>query len=174
MATGILAKWGSEVAERGFTQVPNYLLLLNQFLDPEVRLTSVELMVLIQLVGTWWDSDDLPFPSMKTLALRSGVSERQVQRTIKHLEDLGVIERVKRGRGLMTSNAYNMMPLVKLLTHIAMKYPNDRPRRILSKGTSRRDRGALPRMTDEEISDVTLSGRRRTRVRPRPGNKSDD
>ncbi|MEG8055351.1 hypothetical protein QP185_22485 [Sphingomonas aerolata] len=53
-ADGIVEKWGKEVAERGFAQVPNYLLLLNQFLDTDSRLSAIEMLILIQLVGNWW------------------------------------------------------------------------------------------------------------------------
>jgi hypothetical protein len=100
--------------------------------------------------------------------LRSGASERQVQRTIKHLEGLNLIERVKRGSGLMTSNAYNMMPLVKVLTHIAMQFPNAQPRRIVpSRSTPRTDRQGKPRMTEEEIVEAAKSGRSPTNKRQR-------
>jgi hypothetical protein len=131
MASSIVEKWGLAVAERGFAQLPNYLMQINQFLDPENRLGAVELMILFQLVATWWKKDEMPFPSMKTLALRGGVSERQIQRTIKRLQQLGLIERVRRGEGLMTSNAYNLMPLVDTLQKISKLFPNDRPRRLL-------------------------------------------
>ena len=40
----IAEKWGRPVAERGFAQIPNYLLLLNQFLGRENRLAPVELL----------------------------------------------------------------------------------------------------------------------------------
>ena len=30
----VASKWGTPVAERGFAQIPNYLLLLNRFLGP--------------------------------------------------------------------------------------------------------------------------------------------
>lgn len=130
MTPSIVQKWGEPVARRGFAQVPNYLLHLNQFLDRPQRLGALELLVLIQLVATWWKKDELPFPSMKTLALRSGASERQIQRTVNRLEELGLIQRVKRGEGLMSSNAYDLRPLVELLTRIPAFYPNDRPRKL--------------------------------------------
>jgi hypothetical protein len=40
-------------------QIPNYLLLLNQFLDEERRLSPVELMVMVQVVGSWWVKEAL-------------------------------------------------------------------------------------------------------------------
>jgi DNA-binding transcriptional regulator YhcF (GntR family) len=127
----IARKWGVEVAERGFTQIPNYLLLLNQFLDREHRLSPVELLVLYQLAGAWWKKEDFPFPSMGTLAVRCGVSERQIQRAVNNLEKIGLIRRVKRRKGgIIASNAYDLAPLVSILTEVAKAFPTEFPRKV--------------------------------------------
>jgi hypothetical protein len=127
----VAEKWGIAVAERGFAQIPNYLMLLNQFLDQDRRLSPVELLVLLQLVGTWWRKGDLPFPSMGTLAVRCGVSIRQVQRSITRLEQLGLLGRIKRRhKGIIASNAYDLSPLVSLLDEVAKTFPNEFPRKI--------------------------------------------
>ncbi|MCX7568311.1 helix-turn-helix domain-containing protein [Sulfitobacter sp. F26169L] len=124
-------KWGEKVADRGFSQVPNYLLLLNQFIDSDNRLSPLELLILIELSGSWWKKDEQPFPSMKTLSVRCGTSERQVLRAISHLEELTLIKRVKRrSKGLIASNAYDLTPLVEMLTEVAKQYPNEFPRKI--------------------------------------------
>lgn len=122
-------KWGERVAARGFAQLPNYLIQLNQFLGDD-NLTPVELLVLIQLSATWWKKDDLPFPSVATLAARCGVSGRQVQRALNRLEELKLIQRVRRRiRGIISSNAYDLAPLVAFLDDLAKVYPNAYPRR---------------------------------------------
>ncbi|HTR67850.1 MAG TPA: helix-turn-helix domain-containing protein [Terriglobales bacterium] len=127
----VLEKWGRPVAERGFAQIPTYLLNLNRFLDEEHRLTPIELLVLFQLVGNWWKKDEDPFPSMATLASRCGVSTRQVQRAINNLDKLELVSRVKRQkRRMITSNAYSLQPLVEFLTEIAKAFPNEYPRRV--------------------------------------------
>jgi len=131
MATDITAKWGRPVAERGFAQLPNYLLFINQFLDKDHRLSPVELLVLFQLVGTWWKKGDLPFPSMGTLAVRCGVSDRQIQRAVNQLEKVGLIQRVNRRiKGIISSNAYDLSPLVSILEEIAKAFPNEFPRNV--------------------------------------------
>jgi DNA-binding transcriptional MocR family regulator len=123
-------KWGNLVAERGFSQVPNYLLLLNQFIDPENRLSPLELLILIELSGSWWKKEEQPFPSMRTLSIRCGTSERQVLRAVSRLEELTLIKRVKRrSQGLIASNAYDLTPLVDMLTQVAKQYPNEFPRK---------------------------------------------
>ena len=127
----VAKKWGDKVAGRGFSQVPNYLLLLNQFIDPDNRLSPLELLILIELSGSWWRKDEQPFPSMRTLATRCGTSERQVLRAISRLEELTLIKRVKRrSQGLIASNAYDLTPLVDMLTEVAKQYPNEFPRNI--------------------------------------------
>lgn len=129
--TDIEEKWGALVAQRGFAQVPNHLLLLNVFLDEEHQLTSTELLILIQLVGTWWRTNDLPFPSLSTIATRCGVSTRQVQRSINRLDKLGFIKRVnRRTKGIMANNAYDLAPLVRLLSSVAKAFPNPYPRSV--------------------------------------------
>ena len=113
----VAEKWGVEVAKRGFSQIPNYLLNLNQYVDEEVKLSPLELLILIQLVGSWWKKEELPFPSMKLLAVRCGTSERQVLRAINRLVELKLIDRNKRrAKGIIASNTYDLSPLVELLS----------------------------------------------------------
>lgn len=135
----VVEKWGLPVAERGFTQIPNYLLNLNRFLDDEHRLSPVELLVVFHLVGGWWRKAEMPFPSIATLAVRCGVSARQVQRAVTNLDKRKIIGRVKRKeRGIVSSNAYDLTPLVEFLNIIAKHYPNEYPRRV-----TREDRLAI-------------------------------
>lgn len=119
-------KWGDVVAGRGFAQIPNYLLLVNQFLEDERRLSPAELLILIQLVGAWWRTKQLPYPSIGTLARRCGISVRQAQRSVGELEERGLIRRVKRrSDGLITSNAYDLEPLVNFMGEVARSFPNE-------------------------------------------------
>jgi DNA-binding MarR family transcriptional regulator len=80
--------------------VPNYLLLLNQFLAEDARLSPSELLILIQLVAAWWKKEEAPFPALKTLGVRAGVSDRQAHRAISKLEEHGYLRREKRKRGV--------------------------------------------------------------------------
>lgn len=130
-ASDVIDKWGEVVAKRGFTQVPNYLLFINQFLDEEKRFSPVELLVLLQISGAWWKKAELPFPSVRTLAARSGTSERQVLRALARLEKDDLLRRVRRrDNGLIASNAYDLSPLVALLSEVAKTYPNAFPRKV--------------------------------------------
>lgn len=124
-------KWGYDVASRGFAQIPNYLLLLNQFLDEDVKLTPVELLVLLQIVGIWWKKEELPFPSISKLSERCGVSDRQIQRAISSLEKKKLLTREKRrSSGVFSTNAYNLQPLIGVLSDVAKHFPNAFPRNL--------------------------------------------
>lgn len=130
-ASDMMEKWGEAVAERGFSQVPNYLLFFNQFRDEGSKLSPLELLLLIELVGNWWNKKEPPFPSMKTLATRCGASERQVLRAVIRLESQGLIKRQKRRRkGVIAPNAYDMTPLSDALASLAEQFPNAFPRAV--------------------------------------------
>lgn len=153
----IIEKYGQEVAERGFAQIPNYLLLLNQFVSQEDRLPPIELLTLVQLVSMWWKKEEAPFPSLKTLAVRAGVSERQMQRAVNSLEDKGLVKRErKKTRGIITTNTYNLEPLVQILKDVAEVYETpfkrtiSKERRELQRKAGKRI--SLRKPTPEEVS----------------------
>lgn len=156
----ITEKWGPLVADRGFAQIPNYLLLLNQFVDEERRLSPVELLILVQLAGAWWHKDQPPFPSMSRLAVRCGVSERQVQRAINRLVKDEFIGRMKRrSRGIISSNAYDLRPLAILLTQVAKTFPNAFPRKLTA--------SAAGEATAEQPAKKAKKPEPQTRIRQR-------
>lgn len=147
----VATKWGKAVAERGFAQVPNHLLLINQFLDKEVRLGPAELLVLIQLSGAWWKKDENPFPAMRTLAIRCGVSERQIHRAIAQLEKLGLVKKInRRAKGIIASNAYDLEPLAEILREIAKQYPTDFARKVQLKPKTEIDNLTVPSALEEQ------------------------
>ena len=127
----MVSKWGAKVAARGFTQIPNYLVQLNVFVHEDHKLPPAEMVVLLQLVATWWKKDEMPFPSMSTIADRAGISERQVQRAIKSLVEKGYVVKAKHKiKGIIASNVYDLTPLVQNLQTVADHYINKHPREI--------------------------------------------
>lgn len=130
MVMDVKSKWGVAVAERGFTQIPNYLMQINNFVSDDHKLPPSEMMVLLQIVATWWRKQEQPFPSMRTLADRAGISERQVQRSIKALETKGYLKKAKKVQksGVISSNVYDLNPLVEILKEVAAHYKNKYPR----------------------------------------------
>lgn len=109
-------KWGSKVASHGYCMVPTILLHAQK----RLHIGPAHFAVLIQILDHWWEAERKPFPSKKELALRLGISTRQVQRYLKELEDEGILERKDRytdHRG-RASNFYDLQGLVEKLTAI--------------------------------------------------------
>jgi predicted transcriptional regulator len=129
----MVTKWGKEVVERGFTQIPNYLMRINMFVHDDHKLSPTEMIVLFHLVASWWKKDEMPFPSLNTLANQIGISQRQVQRSINTLEQKGYLKRMKKKiKGVIASNVYDLSPLVETLTIVADHFVNKHPRNIKS------------------------------------------
>lgn len=127
----ILSKWGNAVASRGFTQIPNYLLRINMFVHEDHQLSATETLILIHLISAWWKEDEMPFPSMRSLAEYSGISERQVQRAIKALDEKKYLVKTKKKvKTVISSNVYDLRPTVKILEEVAEHFDNVHPRKI--------------------------------------------
>ena len=93
----VKAKWGGAVHESsGFVAVPMALLRLQS----AYGLSSTDMMVLINLLGHWWEPSSVVFPRSSTIAKRLGVDKRTVQRAINKLQSKGLleIERVEDGK----------------------------------------------------------------------------
>jgi hypothetical protein len=119
-------KWGLDIAKSGFTILPNHLVAYNQFVPTEEQLSPTAFLIICQILLHWWGGSDMPFPSKATLARRSGLSPRQVQRALGELESKGIIQRVARfgsnNKGRL-SNRYDLEPLVRKLSKIAGDHP---------------------------------------------------
>lgn len=128
-------KWGSDAIAAGFTVLPNHFISLNQFVPEEKRLSPTEMLVILQILAAWWSKARLPFPSKATIALRAGLSPRQVQRALTGLEDKGYIERLVRYNRSQarTSNQFELTGLVSAVVNAAENHPNAFKRQAASK-----------------------------------------
>jgi predicted transcriptional regulator len=103
------------------------------FVHDDHKLSPTEMIVLFHLVGSWWKKDEMPFPSLNTLADQIGISQRQVQRSINTLEEKGYLKRIKKKiKGVIASNVYDLSPLVETLKIVADHFVNKHPRNIKS------------------------------------------
>lgn len=92
------ARWGK--VGRRFTAIPNALPQFAHMLDRRgvpggskgKGLTPTEMAVIINLATFWWDTN-APYPALKTLAERIGVSTRAVRSTLEKLEAMGYLRR---------------------------------------------------------------------------------
>ena len=106
-------KWGASITSLGWTGVPNILIERQQAL----KLTSLELNLILILLKFWWEASNPPYPSKRVIGEMLGKDESTIRRTMKKLEDRGLIQREGRylDLGGQTSNRYVMTGLIKKL-----------------------------------------------------------
>ncbi len=80
-------KWGDELLDSGYVQVPNALVKHQADLD----LTPTDMDLIVQAAACF-RQDDTMSPSGRLLAERMGISERQVTRLKKRLMSLGYLQ----------------------------------------------------------------------------------
>lgn len=111
-------KWGTSLDE-GFLLIP--VLLLKR--QRELALDSTEVVVLLNLLAAWWDTETRPYPRSTTIAQRIGVTPRTVQRCLEKLEKKGLIVRVRNGTGIGAAHreltSYDMTGTVEKLQRLA-------------------------------------------------------
>jgi predicted transcriptional regulator len=105
--------WGKLVLRAGFTIIPSTLLLKQAKLD----LDSVDVNILLHLIVAWWKKEKPPYLSKKTIAARLKVDPSTVQRHIRKMEGLEILQRIERrgaNKGRQT-NQYDLRPLANKL-----------------------------------------------------------
>ena len=78
-------------------------------------LDAIDLNIILHLAGYWWEVENLPHPSVETIALAIDVKPRTIQRHVKALEGCGYVKRVWRStaEGRNITNGYDLSGLVK-------------------------------------------------------------
>ena len=110
-------KYGQHVIDRGFTIIPSTLFECQE----RLKLNGQQLALLCHLLAAWWAPESMPWPSKETLSKRMGISPKQVQRHMRDMEQLGLLQRKARfrSRGTQTSNLYDLSGLVSRLQQLA-------------------------------------------------------
>jgi len=104
----IVVRFGDELLQAGFTAVPN--LVLRHYVA--LGITPTEMMFIIHIWQYWWNEKD-PYPSLRTISDRMGISWRNAQRYVASLKQKAVLvvtPRFAAGLGQMT-NEYDFSPL---------------------------------------------------------------
>ncbi len=113
-------KW-EDAAEAGFQTLPD--ILLRKQVD--LGLSPTDMLVLINITMHWWYREQLPFPRSATIAERMGVDARTVQRSIRKMQDLKLVEReTETLEDGTTRSVLNLSPLVERLSGFARRDPN--------------------------------------------------
>lgn len=109
-------KWGRAVMSHGYCIFPSILLQA----QGRLGVSAQEMVVLLQLAEHWWKFANKVYPAKDVIAQRVGLSTKQVQRHIKQLEELKLVQRRERYRtgGSRTTNEYDLSGLVAKLKAI--------------------------------------------------------
>lgn len=104
-------KWSVPLMKAGWSAIPNVILEKQAALG----LDPLDINIILHLGQYWWKAEDLPHPSVSTIAEALGVTPRTIQKRIKALEELGLITRHERrytGQGSLT-NLYSFEGLIE-------------------------------------------------------------
>ena len=101
------------IAERWGGLVDSFVPLLDVFVQQYVKLglDNGDFAIITQLCSFKWSAAN-PYPSIATLAKRTGLSPRTVQRHVEKLERRGIVKRVPRDH---STNEYDLWPLFEKL-----------------------------------------------------------
>lgn len=105
-------RWTPEIAKAGHIQIARSFLRNYRNLDPP--LTLGEAMFVIHLMDFKWDNE-APWPRYKTLARYMGMTDKQVRRLAKSLEDKGYLRREVR---TAEANRFHLESLFRRLEEI--------------------------------------------------------
>ncbi len=112
-------KWGVDLMKAGWTLLPNTIFMRQRALG----LDSVDINILMVLLSHWWQADNLPYPSKKTIAEAIGCDESTIRRRIKKLEAGKLIKRIIRPveKDRNKTNQYDFSGLIKAATPYAQE-----------------------------------------------------
>ena len=142
-------KWTKPLMAARFTVVP-YVVLDRQ---DAIGLTPVEVNVLMLLANHWWQADNLPDPSKRSLAKRLGVSEKTIQRAVKRLEDVRFIKRKYRYHPVthgQQTNFYDFSGLIAAAEPYAEEERERRKAREVQQATRGDRKKPRPHLLDEK------------------------
>ncbi len=118
------AKWG-RAANAGFQLLPDILLKKQN----ELELSATDLIVLINITMHWWYEGQKPFPRSQTVATRMGIDPRTVQRSMRKMQNKGLLQRQKITNSVgEEQTVFDLGGLVSSLSKHAVNDPGYRDR----------------------------------------------
>jgi DNA-binding MarR family transcriptional regulator len=85
-------KWSKTLMDAGWNAIPNVIIEKQAALG----LDAIDMNIIVHLSHYWWRPENLPHPSVEKIAKAIGVTPRTVQKRIKALQELKLIEREER------------------------------------------------------------------------------
>lgn len=114
-------KWGDETLSLGWTALPISLLSHQKALG----LSPVAMNILLHLLSQWWQKENLPYPSQKSIAEKVGLSTRTVQREVLQMKKnrlLKVARTSIHDKKFLGRNQYDLSPLVTRLQKLSSDF----------------------------------------------------
>jgi hypothetical protein len=104
-------KWSKPLMDAGWNAIPSVIIEKQEALG----LDAIDMNIIVHLSNYWWTAENLPHPSVGTIAKAIGVKSRTVQKRIKALEELGLMNRIERRKTRYGSdtNLYGFAGLIK-------------------------------------------------------------
>ena len=104
-------KWSKPLWSAGWTGIPSIIIEKQEALG----LDALDVNIILHLCQYWWRKENLPHPSVGTIAKALQVQPRTVQKRIKALQTLGLMERHERrnSHGGNMTNEYSFDGLIK-------------------------------------------------------------
>lgn len=104
-------KWSQPLMAAGWNALPSIIIEKQQALG----LDALDLNIIVHLSNYWWTADNLPYPSVGTIAQAIGVKPRTVQKRISALQTAGLLTRTERRKTRFGSdtNLYGFEGLIK-------------------------------------------------------------
>ena len=100
------------------------------FHQTDLGLCSEDLNVLLHLIAHWYEPERWPFPKARTIADRMGVSERSVHRSLRRMQEDGLVKKIDRGgEDMGFRSGYDLTPLLEKLSIFATEKIAARRRR---------------------------------------------
>lgn len=113
------AKWTKEVWDAGWNGFPSIIIEKQEALG----LDAIDMNIILHLSNYWWFADNLPCPTVATIAKAIGVKPRTVQKRIASLQAAGLMTRQERRKTRFGSdtNLYSFEGLIKAVTPYAIE-----------------------------------------------------
>lgn len=127
-------KWSKPLMAAGWNVIPNIIIEKQEALG----LDALDMNIILHLSHYWWQPDNVPHPSVATIAKAIQVTPRTVQKRIAALEKLGFLTREERRftQNGSTTNRYHFDGLIKAAT----PYAEEKVREIETATEAKRQR----------------------------------
>jgi predicted transcriptional regulator len=136
-------KWSKPLMAAGWNVIPSVIIEKQEALG----LDAIDMNIIVHLSHYWWFADNLPRPTVKTIARAVGVKKRTVQKHVAALQAIGLLTRTERRKTRFGSdtNLYSFEGLIKA----ALPYAKEKLAQRAKREKEERERIARkkPRLT---------------------------